>query len=72
MATIDERLHKSGRVTYRVRLRKRGHRPFSITFDYREEAVQFVRDYEDNYRENPYTMHAKKKEWYYTKLSKLK
>lgn len=72
MATIDERLYPNGRVTYRVRLRKKGFPTFSITFDSREKAVQFVRDYEDKYRETPGVIFARKKEWYFAKLSKLK
>jgi len=53
MATITERKHPSGNVTYRVRLRKRGIPTFSLTFDSLEEASDWVQHNEKLFYEDP-------------------
>lgn len=53
MATITERKHPSGNVTYRVRLRKRGIPTFSLTFDSLEEASDWVRHNERLFYNDP-------------------
>lgn len=46
MATIERRTDADGRARYRVKIRKRGHRPLSRTFDRLAAARRWARDSE--------------------------
>lgn len=49
MATIYERKNKSGSVSYRVDIRRKGLKRFNISFAFREEAEAFVKIFEPRY-----------------------
>jgi integrase len=46
MATIEERVSSSGKVTYRAKIRVRGHAPISQTFERKADARKWARDLE--------------------------
>lgn len=65
MAGITERKHPSGRVTFKVTLRKKGSPVFIITFDDLDEAVDWVEKNEKLYHENPDKYFKWREEIYY-------
>jgi integrase len=48
MATLEERRHKDGTVTYRVKVRRKGYRTLSRTFKQKTRAKQFIRKIESD------------------------
>lgn len=42
MAVIEERRNKEGKVTYRVKIRIKGHKPLSATFDRKTDALDWA------------------------------
>ncbi len=65
MASINERVHPSGRVTYKVCLRKRGVKDFFITFDDLEEACDWIEEHEKEFYKNPDKYFQWREEVYY-------
>jgi len=62
MATIDKRKAKDGKITYRVRVRLKGHPVQTATFSRKTDARQWVQDTESSIRKGRYfkTIEAKK------------
>lgn len=53
MASITERIYKSGKTAYRVRIRLKGLPGFCLTFDDWDEACQWVEQNEDLFIKDP-------------------
>lgn len=53
MGSIEIRKYQTGRVSYKVSLRKIGFPTFCITFDDLEEAANWMEKNENEYYENP-------------------
>lgn len=53
MASLTERKHSSGRVTWRVVLRRKGIRTFSLTFDDIDTACDWIEKNEQLFYQNP-------------------
>jgi hypothetical protein len=62
MATIDKRKAKNGKVTYRVRVRLKGHPVQTATFSRRTDAKIWIQQTESSIREGRYfkTIEARK------------
>lgn len=63
MATIEKRTDKSGAVTFRVKIRIKGHPPASATFERKTDASRWAQKTEAAIREGQYfgTMESKKR-----------
>jgi len=61
MATIDERLNKSGVITYRVRIRKTGSRPQTKFFKRRTDAKTWARQVEADISRGKHTSNKRKR-----------
>lgn len=53
MGSVNERKYPSGRVQYRVRIRKRGVRSFHISFDSFSEACTWMEKNEKEFFKDP-------------------
>lgn len=53
MGSIEERKHPSGRITYKVYLRKRGIPSFTLTFDDIDVACDWMEENEAKYYKDP-------------------
>lgn len=53
MSSIEERKYPSGRVVWRVKLRKRGVKSFCLSFESLEKASQWLKENEKEYYKNP-------------------
>lgn len=53
MGCITKRSHPNGRITYRVHLKRHRKGHFSITFDDYDAACDWLKEHEQNFRENP-------------------
>lgn len=61
MASIDKRVSKSGKATYRAQVRCKGHAPTSATFDRKTDAKKWAADQEADIRQNRHFKYAEAK-----------
>jgi hypothetical protein len=69
MASIDERVLKDGSSYYRIRVRIKGLRFFSLTFDNRESAAEWIEKNEEEFVKNP-NVYIEWKKGVYFKMKK--
>jgi len=52
MGTIQERVNKNGKKSYRAQIRLNGHRPKSVTFQRKTDARRWIQQTESDIRQN--------------------
>ena len=61
MASVQKRVTKNGKATYRVQIRRKGQPPLTATFDRKTDAVKWAEDKETEVRQNRHFRYAEAK-----------